>query len=289
MASEEQKLAELHQRIAESWGVSIEQVTAMSDEEMRDQISRRFIETFALNVAYGLDKGDVYTLMDYGPEEQAKRATANLLRCHDRRPLWPVSDPTTMINLWGFGGVRVHFVHFGDGDLATEQYVLLSELADALAVTPAKADKWLQAELNQALDAQREKDEERGELGWEFMFDVVDLGLSLIVDDPSANPDADGRRWSHASEALVSSDRLLSFMTASPWQEEFMKNSSALWGHAFRHAFGDKLADSPVYDSDGNVIPGKSGLDFLGDTEGLSPEEAAKRAIKGLSLGDDPA
>jgi len=287
MESEERELARLHQLIADRRGVPVETIAAMTIEEMRDETALMSINTFALTVAYGHDRSEVYTLMDEGPDEQAERVVTRLLRLHEHRPLWPIHDPTHMINLWGFGGVQVHYVVFGDDGNAEYRYVLLSELAEALGVHPAKADRWLQMELNQSLQAQREKDEERGELGWECVFDVVDLGLSLIADDPEAKPDAGGLRWSHASDALVEADRLLSFMTVSPWQEEFMKNSSALWGHAFRHAFGDKLADSPVYDSDGNVIPGKSGLDFLGDTEGLSPEEAAKRALKGPSFGND--
>ncbi|MCD0450786.1 hypothetical protein LO762_16535 [Actinocorallia sp. API 0066] len=281
------RLASLHRQIAELTGKPLAEIEAMGTGDMWDQLARTSLETFALGLASRHEAGQTYTLMNEGPAEQAKRGLENLNRVYAHRKLFPVLDPTVMINLWGFGGVQVHFVTFGPDDKATHRYVLMSELAEALAVHPAHADKWLHMEQEQALRAQREHDEEAGTLGWDYVLDVIDLGLDMIVDDPEAKPDRDGRRRSHASDALIEADRLLSFMTISPWNREFLDNSSALWGHAFRHAFGDKLAESPVFDSDGNAIPGKSAADFLGDTEGLTEEEAARRAIRGPGLPDD--
>ncbi len=268
------RLASLQQQIADLADKPLAEIEAMSTDDMWDQLARTSLETFAITTAWRHENGQTYTLLNEGPDEQAKRSLENLNRLHAHRKLFPVYDPTRMINLWGFGGVRIHFVVFGPDDKATHRYVLLSELAEALAVHPAHASKWLRMEQEQALRSQREHDEETGTLGWDYVLDVVDLGLDMYVDDPQAKPDANGCRWSHADDALIEADRLLSFMTVSPWCKEFLDNSSALWGHAFRHAFGDKMTDSPA-------------LDLLGDTEGLTVEQAAERATRGPQLHDD--
>jgi hypothetical protein len=273
-----------YKSIAAITGQSVGEVAAMTKDEMIDHIARTSFRTFALKVTYGHGLSDSVTLMDEGPEEQAERVAKSLTKFHATTPLFPIHDRT--INLFGFGQAPVHFVAYGDDGNATEEYLLLSEVAEALGIPLHKADKWARQDQADALSSQRERDEERGQLGWECLRDLVDLQLWITVDDPEANPDAGGKRWSHAGDWLISHDRLMAFMTISPWSREFIDNAAPLFGHAFRATMGDQLKGIPTYTADGQPT-GSNAYDGLARTDGLTVEEAAKRAFRGPGIHTD--
>jgi hypothetical protein len=273
-----------YKSIAELTGQTVGEVAAMTKEQMIDHIARTEFRTFALKVTYRHGLSDDVTLMDEGPEDQAKRVTAALEKFHVNTPLFPVHDRA--INLFGFGQATVHFAAYGDDGQATEEYLLLSEVAERLGIPLHEADRWARQDQADALSAQRERDEERGQLGWECLRDLVDLQLWITVDDPEATPDAGGKRLSHAGDWLIGRDRLTAFLTISPWSREFLDNAAPLFGHAFRATMGDKLKQIPTYTADGQPT-GSNAFDGLARTDGLTVEEAAKRAFRGPGLHTD--
>jgi hypothetical protein len=290
MAIEDQKLQALHEELADLTGRTVEEIAAMSRDELIDATARMSFRTLALTVAHRHDQADDVTLMEEGPVQQAERAIERIAKLHDRRPLWPVHDTTA--DLFGFGRAPVQYVAFGDNGDVDARYFLLSDLADPLNIPLHKAHAWAEREEIEALRAQREHDEETGTLGWDQLNDVIDLGVWLIVDDPEARPDASGERWSTAGDWLVSDERLLSLMTASPWCAEFMTNARPLMAHAFIHSgLADRLGDVPTYMTvetyEGEVKTGPTG-ETLGDhiredAAQMPVEEAAKRAMRGPS------
>jgi hypothetical protein len=283
MTTSDQELQALHARIAVLTGRTVEAVQAMTREEIIDATVRSSFEGFGAEVAVKHERAEGVHLMDEGPAEQAKRITAALNKFHATVPLYPVRSQDISINLFGFGRASVHFVTFDEDGDVNERYLLLSEVAEQLGVPLHRADEWARQDWNDALRSQRERDEERGELGWECLRDLVDLGLNMIVDDEQANPDAGGHRWSHAGDWLISDDRLLAFLTVSPWNREFLDNASALFGHAFKNSgLGERLKDVPAYTADGTPT-GTTAYDALCDTEGLTVEEARERAMRGPS------
>lgn len=273
-------LAAVEVKLSRVLGISIAEVRAMTPEQLMDRTARIACNTLALVTVHA----HADDLLDYGPEEQTERATAALHRFHERYPLWPVHGDEQ--DLFGFGKAPIHFVHFGEDDKVTDEYFLLSEVAKALAIPLPRAHEWARRDQDDAIRAQRERDEKTGVLGWDCMNDVIDMDLSLIVDDPDAKPDHDGRRWAAVSDWLISRDRLLALMTISPWQKEFMNNAMPLFGHAMRHALGDKLGNIRAVDIEGNPLDA-DGFDLF-STDGLSVEEAAERARRGPVLDDDP-
>lgn len=275
---------ELAAELARVTGKTVDEAMAMTKDDLIDWTARSSFVSFGLKVACDHEEAAGVTLMDEGPRAQGERAAAQLERFHDKiARLYPVDSWGIEINLFGFGQAPVHYVTF-DADGKTDvQYLLLSEVAEALAVPLQRADEWARADELDAIRSQRERDEETGVIGWECLRDLVDLRLDMIIDDPDAKPDADGRRWSHAGDWLISRDRCLAFMTISPWQKEFLDNASALFGYAFRESgLGERLKDVPTYTGDGEPT-GTSAADFLCDTEGLTVEEAAERAMRGPS------
>ena len=283
-STDDLSLQQAYEKIAESTGRTIAEVEAMTTEEMIDHIARTSFRTFALTVAYGHDRAPTTTLMDEGPDDQADRVLKALEKFHGVTPLFPIHDRT--INLFGFGKAEVRFATYDKDGQADEEFLLLSEVAEQLGVPLHKADAWARRDHDDALRAQRERDEERGQLGWECLRDLVDLGLWMVVDDPEVEPDAGGRRWSTAGDWLISTDRLMAFMTISPWCKEFMDNAMPLFGHAFRATMGDALKDIPTYTADGQPT-GSSAYDGLARTDGLTVEEAAKRALRGPGIHTD--
>ncbi|MCW2899809.1 MAG: hypothetical protein JWO67_2074 [Streptosporangiaceae bacterium] len=212
-------------------------------------------------------------LLDYDADEQTDRAAKRLTHFHKTTPLIPVVN--TVIGLAGFGEVDSRLTS------AWDQYVLLSDTAEALGMPLHKACDWAELQHGYALRDQRDADEERGDgrLGYECLRGYVDLGLSLVLDDPEAKPDASGRRWSFAGDWLISHDRLPALLSVSPWGKEFMDNSMDAWSHAARRLFGDKLRDAPTYGPDGTPTGGDAYTDLF-RTE-LSEEEALRKARRG--------
>lgn len=236
-------------------------------------------EQFAAKVAQHHDERPSTYLLEEGPEEQAKRVAERLAKFDAKVPLIPVAD--TVIDLAGFGEARIHFTS------AEDNYLLLSEVADALGWPLQAAVKWADLQYDFALRDQRRLDEERGDgrLGYECMRDYVDLGIWAIVDDPAAKPDAGGKRYSHTGEWLISHDRLPALLMSSPWSKEFMDNSLPAFGHAMREIWGDKLKTSPVYGTDGHVVG--NAYDNFFSTDGLTKDEAIERARRGPVLDED--
>lgn len=226
-------------------------------------------------------------LCNDGPDVQIKRAVEQLERFHRQTPLTPVHD--TAIDLAGFGQATVHFAS------SDEQYLLLSEVAEALGVPVWTACDWARREQLHAVEDQREQDEQRGDgrLGWDCLRAYCDLHLDFVVDNPEARPDGGGRRWSSYGDWLISTDRIPLFILDSPWSEEFRKNTRGLFAHAFlKSGIADLLGDVPTYREvpwDGPMEP----TDFtLGEryqriAEEIPEDEAIRRARRGPALEED--
>lgn len=219
-------------------------------------------------------------LLDYGPDEQVGKALEALRRVSKVTPFAPVVE--LEVDLAGFGTAPIVFVTEQD------EYLLLSDVAEALGWPLHKANAWAELEHSHAIRDQRDHDEERGDgrLGWECLLDYIDLRLSLVEDDPEARPDAGGRRWAHSGDWLVSKDRLPALLLSSPWSKEYMDNTLPAFGHAMREIWGDKLKEIPTVSADGTPTGGNAYDDLL-STDGLSREEALRRARRGPALGGD--
>lgn len=219
-------------------------------------------------------------LCDEGPGEQTTRAVAALQRISDISTLAPITG--IEVDLAGFGTAPLVYVTKDD------EYLLLSDIAEALGWPLYKAHAWTEAQYQFAIRDQRDLDEERGDgrLGWECLLDYVDLGLMLVMDDPEAKPDAGGRRWSHAGDWLISKERLPALLMSSPWGKEYMDNSLPAFGHAMREIWGDKLKEIPTVSLDGTPTGGNA-YDDMFSTNGLTKEEALRRARRGPAFDED--
>jgi hypothetical protein len=198
-------------------------------------------------------------LAEEGPEEQTARVAKHLAHFAGTTPLTPVTGG--MVDLAGFGSAAVHFRSEWD------EYLLLSEAAEALGWPIQQAVAWAEREHADALRDQRELDEERGDglLGYACLRNFVDLHVWATVDDPEARPDAGGRRWSHSGDWLVAKDRIPSLLLDSPWGSEFMDNTGDLMRHAFKGSFGS--------------VPGLE--------PELARDEAVRRARRGPALDEN--
>lgn len=289
MTTQDTELQDTHAKIAAALDKPVEEIAAMTKEQMIDATARISFNGFGLEVAYHHNQADGVQLMEDGPTEQAARVTAALTKFHAHTPLYPVRSQDISVNLFGFGRAPVHFVTFDDDGQADERYLLLSEVAEQLGVPLHKAHEWARDDWADALSSQRERDEERGELGWECLQDLADLGLWMTVDDDQANPDAGGKRWSTAGDWLISAGRLLAFMTVSPWCTEFLDNAGPLFSHAFLHSgLADTLGEVATYRQppwDGPMEPTGSTLGdhFRREAEEIPEDEAARRAMRGPS------
>lgn len=214
-------------------------------------------------------------LLDYGPEEQVATAVKALERFAVQTPL-RAAEPGHMIDLAGFGEAPVHF--YGPED----RYLLLSEVATALGMPVWEACDWADQEHLEAIQAQREIDEERGDgrLGWQCLRGYCDLKFSFIAhhadDYPHCKPDAKGQKWDFYGDWLISHDRLLAFIGASPWSKELMDNMSDLFAHAAKKFFTGDLSALPAIRSDGT--PATAAELFHTD---LTEEEARRKASRG--------
>lgn len=238
--------------------------------------------TFSIHTPFATNlvaKHDALLCND-GPDEQANRVLESLHRISAVTALAPVTG--IEVDLAGFGTAPVVYTSEG------HDYVLLSDVADALGWPLHKADTWARLQHSYAISDQRDRDEERGDgrLGWDLLLDYIDLHLDLVQDDPEARPDAGGRRWSRAGDWLISKDRLPLLLASSPWGQEFVNNALPAFGHAMREIWGDKLKDIPTVTVDGTPTGGNA-FDDLFSTDGLTQEEALRRARRGPVLDED--
>lgn len=240
------------------------------------------LERFAAMVVARHDDRNGERLMNSGPEEQIPYVTEQLAAFAKTTPLVPVIG--TDIDLAGFGTVPAHFMY------GETRFMLLSEIAEELGWPIQKAVKWADSQYDYALRDQRRADEERGDgrLGYEYMRDYVDLGVDGLIDDPEANPDGGGQRWSNTGDWLISSGRLPWLLSCSPWGKEFMDNTMPALGYAMRSAWGDKLKAIPTYTADGQATGGNAFTDLF-CTDGLTEDEARRRAVRGPGLDGGPS
>jgi hypothetical protein len=219
-------------------------------------------------------------LINDGPEEQTARAVIALERIGAVKPLAPL-PAGTVIDLAGFGEAPIVYVTEDDS------YLLLSDVAEALGWPLYKAHAWAQQEYGWAVQDQRDTDEERGDgrIGWECLFDYIDLRLDLFEPDPEhPERDADGiRRIKSAGDWLISQDRLPALLCSSPWGKEFLNNVGDHMGLMFQKVFGDKLKNSPTVHADGSPTGGTAWDMFSSD---LTEEEALRKARRGPALDD---
>ncbi len=196
-------------------------------------MSTHFKRFAAMVVARHDDRGGE-TLLDHGPEEQVATVVERLLHFAKTTPLIPVIG--TDADIAGFGKAPLYFKSEWD------EYVLLSQTSESIGWSIQKAYAWADRDYDQAVREQRHLDERRSDhlLGYECMRGVVDLGISAVIDDPEARPDASGHRWSFSGDWLVAKDRLPSLLLDSPWSKEFMDNSMDAMRHAF---FGENAPE----------------------------------------------
>lgn len=212
-------------------------------------------------------------LLDYGADEQINLATEALDVFHARRPLQAVAGRA--LDLAGFGEATIHF----ESTDLDKRYLLVTEVGAALGMEPWKACKWARQRWEWAVLDQRRDDEENGRLGYEYLDDHVDLRVLFYADDvPDAKPDANGKKWEHYGEWLISDSVMLSFLMDSPWGHEFFKNARDHMGIAFRSTFGANVKD----ERDQEVLNSLFGTD-------LSEEEALRKAKRGPAVEDGDA
>lgn len=72
---------------------------------------------------------------------------------------------------------------------------------------------------------------------------------------------------------------------SSPWAKEYMDNTLPAFGHAMREIWGDKLKDIPTVTADGTPTGGNA-YDDMFTTDGLTKDEALRRARRGPAIGD---
>ncbi|WP_371538414.1 hypothetical protein OG210_21960 [Streptomyces sp. NBC_00466] len=221
-----------------------------------------------------LDRHDDH-LCNEGPTEQGSRVLKKIDAFVRHTPLRPVSD--TRIDLAGFGSVPIHFESDHD------KYVLLSECAEELGWPLSKAHEWADQEYQWAVRDQRQADEERGDglLGYDGMRGCIDLQLDLVMDDPEVKAENCGAQLAMAGDWLISTDRLPSLLSCSPWGREFTDNTEDALGHAFAKHFGDRLQDVPTYSADGQPT-GRSVADMF--RTDLTEDEALRKARRGPAL-----
>ncbi len=229
-------------------------------------------------------------LLDEGPEVQTENVVKALEKVHARRSLFSY---VTEINAFGFGTTQTCFATADAGPRDT--YLQLFPLANAIGIPIANAAKLAESKRLFAIEDQRRHDEESGHLGWDYLNDWISLDLWLILDDPSANPDAGGRKWTHGSDWLVSLDRLTELVMLSPWGKEFMDNAQPMFSYAFKASGLEAKAGGVgsivrrvAEDGTESWVPsGRTLADALAeDREGLTEDEARARAFRGPVLGD---
>lgn len=207
------------------------------------------------------------------------------------------------INLFGFGRVRQLLRKFDKdtGAATRDGYFWGHEAAAALGWDGAQFAKWCDSMRGFDLSEQRHRDEEAGTLGWDYLK-YHPMGVSVWVgddasDDHYVNGGMSGpimRYWQDIW--LIDTDRLMAMMSASPWSSEFMDAVIPLMSHAFAHSgLEERAKDVPAYqrreNSLGEVtteVVGSLADMFARDREGISEEEAVRRAMRGPGVPTDP-
>ena len=214
-------------------------------------------------------------LMDYGPEEQAKRVLAALERFHSFAGIRPAA-PGHMIDLAGFGEAPVHF------ESDEKRYLLVTEVGTALGMPVWESCEWARKQHQWDIEEQRRQDEERGDgrLGWECLDDYCDLGLWCATTKPP-RPGTGKVRHTDYGEWLVSHDRLLLFIADSPWSKEFMANTKDLFAMGAKKFLGGLNVPAVRIEGDGTVSAASA--DDLFHTD-LSEEEARRKARRGPNI-----
>ncbi|MFI6732091.1 hypothetical protein ACIBI9_04090 [Nonomuraea sp. NPDC050451] len=234
--------------------------------------------------AAGVVARNVGHLLDYSEQEQIDHAVAALERFERHAHIKPAPSGL-MIDLAGFGSAPVHFIG------GKSQYLLISEVAEALGTPVWEACEWADREHLWALYDQRQKDEESGILGWECLGGYCDLRLSFVADNPEAKPDGGGRRTSTYGDWLISQDRLLAIIADSPWGKVFMSNARDLMRLGMRKVMGDgPMGQAPVYRPDGNPAIHDDGTPMTAADiwhTPLTEEEARLKARRGPNIPID--
>ncbi|MEU6641261.1 hypothetical protein ABZ863_01785 [Saccharomonospora sp. NPDC046836] len=205
-------------------------------------------------------------------------------------------DERRMLDLFGFGRVQevltevnVDTVTFG-----VHGYVWGHEVAEALGWDAANFAEWARDQWKWDLVTQREEDVQTGTVGWECIRHHpmrVDVwqgeGRSddHYVDGRMSGPIT--RYW--CDLYLIHTDRIMSMMLNSPWGKEFMDSVIPLMSHAMRASgLEERAKDVPTYrthvNSLGEVeteVAGSLADMFARDREGISEEEARRRAFRG--------
>jgi hypothetical protein len=222
---------------------------------------------------------------------------------YDRIGLVPIIDPTPAIDLFGYGRIPVALEAYDiDGTLRPQSaWFWGHEAAEALGWDPAKFQEWANGERASDLHQQRAADEETGILGWQHLRHIP-MGVSVwqgpgdssehYVDGVMTGPILS--YW--CDLWLISLDRVMSLMYASPWGKEWFEASKPMMAHAFNQSgLADKLAEVETFTTRTNslgetehVPSGGTLADAIArDREGISEEEARERAFRGPTVPDN--
>lgn len=207
-----------------------------------------------------------------------------------------------LINLFGYGHVRQVLTKFDPdtGAATSKGFFWGHEAAEVLGWDGANFAKWCDGMRSFDLSEQRCRDEETGELGWDYLR-WHPMSVSVWVgDDKSADHYVNGsmsgpimRNW--ADLYLIDTDRIMALMSGSPWSREWMDAVIPLMSHAFRRSgLEEKAKDVPTYQRRENSL-GESTTEVVGsladmfarDREGITVDEAARRAMRGPVFPDD--
>lgn len=221
-------------------------------------------------------------------EEFVERVAATVRRLQSLHPGLTVGD--RLIDLFGHGHVSEVLTN---GDTS---FVFGHEAQDVLGWDPGEFDRWARHEYLCDLEAQRERDLESGELGWDCIGHWP-IGVSVWCGEGRSDDHCDEhgamtgpilRNW--CDIYLISTDGLLNLMMSSPWGKEFIESARPLLAHGFTSSgLTDLLGEVPTYDSTGNPTGRTLADEMAKGTEGLTVEEAVRRALRGPSVpgGDD--
>lgn len=234
-------------------------------------------------------------ICDATEEEFVDRIASEIVKVIRREDV--IANPPgggPVINLFGFGTVPevLTEVDLETGVVKPAGYFWGHDAAAALGWDGAKFTEWAESQRKFDLIAQRSEDEESGALGWDCIRHHP-MGLHVWQGGRSSEDHyVDGqmrgpimRYWGDLY--LIHSDRVMSLMSASPWSAEFMSNLIPLmaWGMK-RSGLEENARDVPTY-VDGAPTGGTLADMFARDREGITEEEAARRAMRGPVLDTD--
>ncbi|MGA6164289.1 hypothetical protein [Amycolatopsis magusensis] len=205
----------------------------------------------------------------------------------------PLASPISgRIGVFGFGAPIPKVLHGYDVEnsaFTREAWFWAHDLSASIGWDYRDLSEHLRKQRGFDLAEQRDLDEERGELGYECL---LHLPLGVSVWHGPADVENTGRgeamRW-WDDLWLISTDRLMGLMSASPWGTEFMENAKPLLAHAFLTINGDSAEQIPTYRIRENSLGERTEEEtghtladmFREDIGDLTPTEAAERAIRG--------